>query len=344
MGYTRARTLSGTLSRGLLLLVVVAVAAATLVGCKVMTPPTSVAPIRAAFYYPWFPQAWVQQGQNPFTNYQPTRGFYSDDETTIRAQIADMQYGGISVGIASWFGRGSSTEANWPALISAAQGTGFGWAPYYEPEGTSDPTPAQIADDLNYLYKQYGGTNTDSGLAYLSNKGMPVFVYNADDLTQAKGCDTVSRWTTARQLLKSQYSESIYLDLKVFPGYRSCAGTSAVDGWHQYAPASASQNFSTAPGDGSYAISPGFWKSGTPYGTAPFLARDRTRWQQNIAAMNASGATWQLITTYNEWGEGTAIESASGCRVTVPSGTYCDWSGTAPSDFIADLHAAPPPA
>ena len=32
-------------------------------------------PIRAAFYYPWFPQAWNQQGFNPFTNYTPISRF-----------------------------------------------------------------------------------------------------------------------------------------------------------------------------------------------------------------------------------------------------------------------------
>jgi hypothetical protein len=59
--------------------------------------------------------------------------------------------------------------------------------------------------------------------------------------------------------------------------------------------------------------------------------------------MNASGAKWQLITTYNEWGEGTAIESSSGCRNAAPAGTYCDWSGGGTvSDFITDLHNAPP--
>ena len=48
---------------------------------------------------------------------------------------------GVSVGLASWFGQGSTTDSHWPALFRAAQGTGFSWAPYYEPEGVSDPTP-----------------------------------------------------------------------------------------------------------------------------------------------------------------------------------------------------------
>jgi hypothetical protein len=310
--------------------------------CKVVPPPTTAHPIRAAFYYPWFPAAWVQQGENPFTNYTPTRGLYGIDAPTVSAQIADMQYGGISLGIASWWGQGTNTDQHWPTLISAAQGTGFGWAPYYEPEGHSDPTPDQIVSDLHYLRAQYLSPGLHSGLEFITGKGMVVFVYNADDLTQAHGCATVARWAQARQLLLSEYGETIYLDLKVFPGYASCPDTATVDGWHQYGPASSDHDYSSAPGDGSYSISPGYWKSGQTYDTPPFLARDRNRWRTSIASMQASDARWQLITTYNEWGEGTAIESSSGCRTAAPVGTYCDWSNDAPSDFLADLHDAPP--
>jgi hypothetical protein len=299
------------------------------------------AALRGAFYYPWFPETWAQQGQNPFTNYSPARGLYSTDAATVAAQVADMQYGGITVGIASWFGQGTITDKHWPALLQAARGTAFAWAPYYEPEGVTDPAPQKIANDLHYIRSTYGGAG--SALASLPGKGMPVFVYNADDPTTAKGCDTVDRWNQARQLLQQQFGESVYVDLKVFPGYATCAGTPGIDGWHQYGPASANQNLAHAPGDGSYAISPGYWKSGAAYGTAPFLARDRARWQASIASMNASGAKWQLITTYNEWGEGTAIESSTGCRNPAPAGTYCDWSGGGTgSDFVADLHSAPP--
>ncbi len=302
---------------------------------------TSPATIRAAFYYPWFPQTWGSDPQNPFTNYVPTLGRYSTDLPTVKTQIADMQFAGVSLGLASWFGQGSNTNANWPVLFQAAQGTGFSWAPYYESEGTSDPAPAAIAADLHYLRTTYGG---GSALAMLPGRGMPVFVYNADDLDNAHGCATVTRWKQAKDLLLQQYAETVYVDLKVFPGYTTCADGASIGGWHQYGPASATQDFSHAPGDGSFAISPGFWKAGIAYGTAPFLARDRARWQSNIATMNASGAKWQLITTYNEWGEGTAIESSSGCRVTPPPGTYCDWSaGGTTSEPITDLHNAPPP-
>ena len=344
-GDTATLTVSSSISAGggTTPLTVIGTGTSTTQRTSVSLTINAPAVIRSAFYYPWFPDAWTQQGLSPFTSYVPTRGYYSTDVATVASQIADMQYAGVTLGIASWFGLTSNTEKHWPAMMQAAQGTGFAWAPYYEKEGTSDPTPQQIADDLHYLRTTYGGPG--SALAILPGKGMAVFVYNADDPTNAKGCDTVDRWNQARQLLQQEYGETVYIDLKVFPQYATCAGSSTINGWHQYGPASAQQNFSAAPGDGSFSISPGYWKAGTAYGTAPFLARDRTRWQGNVAAMNASGAKWQLITTYNEWGEGTAIESSSGCQGTVPGGTYCDWSGGGiVSDFVADLHNAPPPA
>ncbi|WDZ87046.1 hypothetical protein [Micromonospora cathayae] len=302
----------------------------------VRTPPT----VRAAFYYPWFPEAWRQQGLDPFTNYRPTRGLYSVDEATVRQQVAEMREGWITLGVASWFGRGTTTDRHWPALMAGARDTGFGWAPYYEPEGTSDPTVSRLVDDLHYLRTTYGGAR--SPLTVLPGGAMLVFVYNANDLTTAAGCDTVNRWNAARDRLLAQYGEGLHVVLKVFPGYRTCAGTARIDGWHQYGPASPEADFSAAPGEGAYTVSPGFWKAGLPYGRAPFLSRNRDRWRSSVARMNASTARWQLVTTWNEWGEGTAIEASSGCRTPTPAGTLCDWSGDGISGYVADLRAVPP--
>jgi hypothetical protein len=307
--------------------------------------PLTVSPlqvIRAAFYYPWFPEAWNQQGQNPFTNYRPARGFYSTTPATVAAQIQDMQYGGISMGIASWFGPGTITDKHWPAIMQAASGTGFTWAPYYEAAAMGSQTPQQIVGSLHYIMATYGGPG--SALASLPGKGMPVFVYNANDLGTATGCLTVSAWDQAQVLLQQQYGEQVYVDLKTFPGYQTCPGVSGIEGWHQYGPDTPAQSVVNSQDGGSYTISPGFWRSGTQYGTGTFLARDLARWQASVAAMNASGAQWQLITTYNEWGEGTAIESAAGCRAPAGPGAICDWSaGNTTSQYLAALRSAPAP-
>jgi hypothetical protein len=74
-------------------------------------------------------------------------------------------------------------------------------------------------------------------------------------------------------------------------------------------------------------ISPGFWHAqdaDPPGGDRPYLARDITRWKQNIRDMLASGAQWQLVTSFNEWGEGTSVESAHQWSSASGQGIYLD--------------------
>ncbi|HLO29461.1 MAG TPA: DNRLRE domain-containing protein [Anaerolineales bacterium] len=257
-------------------------------------------PIRAAFYYPWFPEAWNQQGFNPFTNYTPSLGFYDGSSSTvIKQQIAAMQYGGIQAGIASWWGQGSKSDSRMPALLQGAAGTSFRWSVYYENESLSDPSVAQLTSDLTYLRDKYG--NDPSFLRV--NGHFVVFVY-ADG---ADACGMADRWKQANTV-------GAYVVLKVFSGYRNC--TNQPDGWHQYSPAVAADSQSGY----SYAIAPGFWKKGE----AIRLARDLTRWNQNVRAMVASGAPFQLVTTFNEWGEGTSVESAQEWATDSGYGAYLD--------------------
>ena len=99
------------------------------------TDPQPHFPIRAAFYYPWFPEGWTQQGIYPYTNYTPGLGTYnSGSATIIRKHIEAMQYGKIQVGISSWWGPGHYTDDHVSALLTAASGTPFRWALYYENE------------------------------------------------------------------------------------------------------------------------------------------------------------------------------------------------------------------
>lgn len=257
-------------------------------------------PMRGAFYYPWFPEAWNQQGLDPFSQYTPSDGFYDSSNPAIIADhVAAMQYGGMDMAISSWWGQGTPTDQRVPALLAGASGTAFRWTLYYEPEGTGDPAVSQITADLTYMRDHYG-----SNPSYLRVNGhFVVFVY-ADG---ADACGMADRWKQANTV-------GAYIVLKVFGGYTSCA--SQPDGWHQYAPAVATD----AQGPYSFSISPGFFKANE---STPRLARDTTRWTQNIQAMVASQAKFQLVTTFNEWGEGTAVESATQWA-TGGHGTYLD--------------------
>ncbi|MGZ6269214.1 MAG: hypothetical protein ACXWMU_01430 [Candidatus Limnocylindrales bacterium] len=257
-------------------------------------------PIRAAFYYPWFPETWGQVGVDPFTNYHPSLGFY-DTLSVVHQHIAAMQYGGIEAGIASWWGQGSRTGGRLPALLAAARGSRFRWSIYYEPEGEGDPSVAQIAADLAYIGTRYG-----SDPAYLRVGGRSVvFVYAGPN----DACGMADRWK------QGAAGTHAYLVLKIFSGYRGCASQPAS--WHQYGPAVAE---AVAPGF-AFAVSPGFWKKGE---ASPRLVRDPARFSQSVRAMVASGAPFQLITTFDEWGEGTAVESATEWASASGYGVYLD--------------------
>jgi hypothetical protein len=262
---------------------------------------TSQGAIRAAFYYPWFPEAWKQQGFDPFTRYEPSAGYYDSSATAIiDRHIDSMVYAGMDAGIASWWGQGSRTDSRISALLARAAGKPFSWALYYEPEGSGDPSPTTIADDLAYVKAKYA-----SSPAYLKVGGKPVIFVYADP---GDGCGMADRWA------KGNASAGFHVVLKDFPGYTSCA--SQPDDWHQYAPANATQVSTT-----SYTVSPGFWR---PDESSARLARDTARFTKDVAAMAASGKRWQLVTTWNEWGEGTAVESATQWSSPSGNGTYAD--------------------
>jgi hypothetical protein len=197
-----------------------------------------------------------------------------------------MAYAHIDAGIASWWGQGSRTDAKIATLLSASTGTLFRWSLYYENESTGNPTVSQIRSDLTYIRDHYG-----SHPNFLRVDGkFVVFVY-AD---MGDGCGMADRWKQANTV-------GAYIVLKVFPGFGQCA--SQPESWHQYCPAEAADQ----QGNISYTISPGFWLKGNVIR----LGRDISRWNQNVYDMVASGAKWQLVTTFNEWGEGTAVEPAA---------------------------------
>ncbi len=285
-------------------LLVLTVASPTGTPVATRTPASTPAAgsVRAAFYYPWFPQAWKQSGIYPFTHYHPSLGYYDGaDAGVIAKHVAAMQYGKIGVGIASWWGQGSQTDLKVPTLLSVASGTGFRWAFYYEMEGTTNPSSAQIASDLAYINSHYGSNpNT-----YKIDGRVVVFVYGGPD----DNCSTATRWK------QGDATAHDYIVLKVFPGYGGCANQ--PDQWHQYAPAEPEDHQAGR----TFAISPGFWLATS---SSPRLGRDLARWKQNVRDMVASHEPWQLVTTFNEWGEGTAVESATSWETASGYGAYLD--------------------
>lgn len=247
-------------------------------------------PIRAAFYYGWTSRS---------SHYHPT---YGSDDPCIHGDapkrtISQMQYAQLDAGIASWMGRGSPSDRRFPAELRAADGTSFRWTLYYEPAGQSI---RGISDDLNYIARHYTRDRS-----FLRVNGKPVLFVWAGG---SDNCSLVHRWTSVN---KGRF----YLVMKDYYRWQDCHYQPTS--WHAYGPAS--QRLSV--GAHAYSISPGFWRNGDSHAT---LARSTKNWAAAVRSMVASKAHWQLITTFDEWGENTAVESASEWRSSSDRGRYLD--------------------
>jgi hypothetical protein len=150
-------------------------------------------PIRAAFFYAWYPEAWSRDGLTTFSKYEPSLGLYDASSRRVAAEhVAAMRYGNIPVGIYSWWGRGSKTDERFATHLDVARETPFRWAIYYELEGYGDPDVDQLRADLHYLRDKYF-----SNPAYLKVGGRPVvFVYGDG----AQPCSVAARWAQANDV------------------------------------------------------------------------------------------------------------------------------------------------
>jgi hypothetical protein len=287
----------------LVVMTIGSVAAASASAASASPPPPKgyqpTPPITAAFFYPWYSQPslnWYTVNGMPFTHYHPVFGFYnSTDDSIIDQQLQLAKDAGIQAMISSWDGPGYFTDTALQHIVARSERVGspyqdMRWSIYYEKEGFGDPTVSQIVSDLHYLQAHFFG---QPGWLWVNGKPV-VFVY-ADALDN---CTLVDRWIQARQ----QSGVSVYLVLHAFPGYKAC--TSQPDDWHQYYPVAGYLPLLPY----SVSVSPGFFKWNE---LNPRLERDINRFTNDILKMKASGATWQLITTWNEWPEGTSVEPAN---------------------------------
>lgn len=252
-----------------------------------------VSPIRAAFYYPWFPETEKWK-----TRYSPELGSYdSSNPTVIASHIALAKYGHLDAFIASWWGSGSKTDSRLPILLSAAADHDFKISPYYEqPKMASDE---ELDRDFNRLI------SLSNSSAWLRVDGKPaLFIYN----TAANTCEMMSRYL-------DKFGRDFYLNLKVFKDYRKCPRQPSS--WHQYAPARSFDEQRPY----SINVAPGFYKFDE---VTPRLGRDVQRFISDLERMKVSGVQWQLITSFNEWGEGTSVEPAREWRSRSGAGSYLD--------------------
>ena len=100
-----------------------------------------------------------------------------------------------------------------------------------------------------------------------------------------------------------------------FRGFRACASHS--DGWHPYS--ANKYEFDLSPY--AYSISPGFHFA---VESRPARERHLRTWTRSVRRMAASPSRFHYVISFNEWGEGTAIESALQWRSRSGHGQYLD--------------------
>lgn len=188
-----------------------------------------------------------------------------------------MQYAGLDTVIASYW-----PDTDLAAILSRSR---LPVAPLFESEAYNPPGDAETKAAIDKLYALFRLASR----RWARQDGKPVlFVYNHWPVA-----DSVrGRWVRAN-------AGRFYLVMRSGPNeQRTDPG---VDRWYCYEPTGRG---SRVPG--AVSISPGFWKYDEPV----VLPRDLDAWKYAVRLATAAReylGDWLLVTTWNEWPEGTGI-------------------------------------
>jgi hypothetical protein len=246
---------------------------------------------------------------------------------------------------------------------TAALGSSLKWALYYEKEGYGNPSDAEITSDLNYIKSRYASRPQFAHVGgkpvlFVYNAGDTSCAV-ADKWTRLAGAD----FYLVLKVIPSfgscpsqpdawhQYGHVLYDGAALLAFFLALVG--GIAGWDAvligvlkmtgrasiaaivgglvlvgvFVVVGTSIRQSTrTPAGGqsvgdSYVVAPGFWPANE---VAPRLARDPDRFAGNVRDMSASGKPWQLVTAFNEWGEGWAVEDAQEWSTASGFGRYLD--------------------
>jgi hypothetical protein len=264
-----------------------------------------------AFYYAWFD---LTTWQKPLSD-RPTQPYASTDPAAIERHVRQAQQAGIDAFVQSWYGpqvEGNQTETNFGQLLDISARHGFRAAVDLEVTSPFLHSAADVVHALEHLLSVHA-----QHPAYLRVNGQPVIFF------WRQGQYPVETWSSIRD--------------QVDPGRTSIwvmEGTDLsylgpFDGNHLYSvawsddPAGTLARWSGQVRDWSAAqavsrhwvatVMPGYDDLNT--GRAGAFVRPRAGGQyyrQCWEGAISSDADWVIITSFNEWREGTQIETSAG--------------------------------
>ena len=283
-----------------------------------------------AFYYAWYDEnSWG--GGVPDV---PSPRYISRDRATIERHVSQAQGAGIDALVQSWYGPGNPTEDNLVTLLDVANSKDFKIAvdfevasPYY------GGSRAKMVEGLRHLINSHANNP-----AYLRWNGKPVIFFWRQQQY------SVADWSAVRQEVDPNRTT-----FWVAEGTNE-AFLAEFDAHHLYSVAwsadpasqlvkwgnrirSAEQRY----GDKVWVATamPGYDDTRLPRSGA--FRRDRangTYYRETFRGANESGADWVVITSFNEFPEGTYIE---------PSEAYGDFYLTLTAELAAQFKAGTPP-
>jgi glycoprotein endo-alpha-1,2-mannosidase len=314
------------------LLFVTLIACTTLLhgGTSPKAPCVSVPRRVMAFYYPWYgvPDGTGGSGRtmhwghidvdkkdiSASTNYPMDGAYDSHDPDMIEKHCRWAVGSNIDTFIVSWWGHGSYSDRVMDKILDICERNGMKACIYYETV-PRPRTPQSAADDIIKVLNRYGGHD-----AYLKAGGRPVvFVYGrALEELGLRG------WLEAIEIINSQYEGGFaaigdafsYGSARVFDGVHTynTAGSLRVVGldearkWASDTYRSWVQMANRAGKISTVTVIPGYDDTKI---REPGLAVGRydgelyhLQWEEAIEA----DPHWILITSFNEWHEGSEIE------------------------------------
>lgn len=284
-----------------------------------------------AFYYGWYGNPDVSKRWVHWKNVDaagkhidesahfPALGAYdSHDPKIVDTHCRQAKEVGLTGFIVSWWRQGDFHDEGMPLMLDAAEKHGLKITVYYEsvpPRG--HPSPEGAVDDLVYITRKYAAHP-----AWLKVNGKPVIFVYARAVNDLK----LNGWEKAMNDFTAKYPGGA-----VFIGDRISADAARIfDGIHTYNPTGLSKGKSleeirnwsattfaewikTAGPDriSCVTIIPGYDDSCQPSRKPPRPITERYQgetyramWQAAIAA----NPDWLLVTSWNEWHEGSEIE------------------------------------
>lgn len=262
-----------------------------------------------AFYYTWFDNATWSYDQ---LSDLPSQSYVSSDRATMGRHIDQARSAGIDALIVAWYGPGggNQTEPNLAAMLEEAAGRGFRVGILFETNSPFMGGVSEVTAALSHALNSHGNQS-----AFLRVDGRPVIFFWR---TQQFSVDT---WRSIRQQVdpdKRSYWIADGVDtsyLAVFDGHFLYSNT-----WNPPADLTAvNQKFAGRVANARQSsgaarfwvatVMPGYDDTRVRPGSGFARARDNgAYYAQSWAAAIASQPSWVVITSFNEWPEGSYIE------------------------------------